>query len=247
MEHPISEGLLYAGKAGGDRREAAPSAATLWGRISGNHLRGNVRSSTFRKSLAAVLGAAGVSNSEDQLTAWMHAHLRVHPLPVPAADVARLEDELVSRARPPLNLAGLPRDESRSTLSRLRGLLSGGPRSSEPAPPTQPSPADADDAARSFDARLRADLDAILRAGYRPTTFQRMLSEHGAVETAKRLLGSPQVSDGFRWLWEHRLLRLSVENAVLAPGFEELFTDHERAVAEKRLRDAGFRVTDPGR
>ena len=60
-------------------------------------------------------------------------------------------------------------------------------------------------------------------------------------ETAKRLLASAQVSDGFRWLWEHQLLRLSVENAVLAPGFEELFTDHERAVAEQRLRDAGVR------
>ncbi len=68
-----------------------------------------------------------------------------------------------------------------------------------------------------------------------------MLSEYGAVETAKRLLAAPQVSDGFRWLWEHRLLRLSVENAVLGLGFEELFTDRDRTVATQRLRDAGFR------
>ncbi len=117
MGYPVAPGLLYAGKAGGHRREAAPSSATLWGRIAGNHPRGNARSSTFRKSLAAVLGAAGVAHSEDELTAWMHAHLRVHPLPVPSADVARLEDDLVARARPPLNLAGLPKDDARSALS----------------------------------------------------------------------------------------------------------------------------------
>jgi hypothetical protein len=97
------------------------------------------------------------------------------------------------------------------------------------------------DAARLFDARLRADLDAVLRAGYRPTILERMLSEHGAAETAKRLLASPQVSDGFRWLWEHQLLRLSGGNAVRAPDFEELFTDHEGAVAEHQLREASFR------
>jgi hypothetical protein len=77
MGHPVGAGLLYAGKAGGHRRDAAPSTATLWGRISGNHLRGNVRSSTLRQSLAAMLRAAGVADDEVALTRWMHEHLRV--------------------------------------------------------------------------------------------------------------------------------------------------------------------------
>jgi hypothetical protein len=70
-----------------------------------------------------VLGAADIVNSEEELTAWMHHYLRVTAVPVPTTDVARLEDELVARARPPLNLAGLPEDDARTALSRLRGLL----------------------------------------------------------------------------------------------------------------------------
>jgi hypothetical protein len=245
--HPVAPGLVYAGKAGGHRPDAVPSTATLWGRISGNHLRGNVRSSTLRRSLAALLRAAGLADDEDAVTRWMHEHLRVAVLPVASEDVASLEDELVAGAKPPLNLAGLPRDEARSALGRLRGLLRdpGAPR---PEPQTVESPAqeparpesDADDAARAFDRRIRSDLDAIVRAGYRPTQFQRMLSEHGAVGTAQRLLAASQISDGFRWLWEHRMLQHSVENAVLHDAFVALFSPDERSTAERRLRDAGF-------
>jgi hypothetical protein len=35
------------------------------------------------------------------------------------------------------------------------------------------------------------------------------------------------------------MLHLTVEKAVLDPEFQPLFTDQERAVAERRLRDAG--------
>jgi hypothetical protein len=170
----------------------------------------------------------------------MHEHLRVAVLPVASEDVAAQEDDLVALAKPPLNLAGLPRDEARSALGQLRGLLRGasGP-APEPSAPVAPDPR-IEDAARAFDRRLREDLAAILRAGYRPSQFQRMLCEHGAVGTAQRLLAVPQVSDGFRWLWEHRLLQHSVENAVLGGEFAVLFTPDERDTAERRLRDAGF-------
>jgi hypothetical protein len=67
-----------------------------------------------------------------------------------------------------------------------------------------------------------------------------MLSEHGAVGTAQRLLAAPQVSDGFRWWGEHRLLKHSVEHAVLGGEFAVLFTPDERNTAERRLRDAGL-------
>jgi hypothetical protein len=124
MGQPLRAGLLYAGKAGGERAGSSPSASTLWSRIAGNHLRGNVRSSTLRKSLAALLGAEGPRLSEADLTAWMLAHLRVSALPVPSARVAELEDELVAHADPPLNLAGVERSPARIALTRLRGLIS---------------------------------------------------------------------------------------------------------------------------
>lgn len=250
MGHPVSPGLLYAGKAGGHRREAAPSGATLWGRIAGNHLRGNVRSSTFRRSLAAVLRPAGLAKDEDALTRWMHEHLRVAVLPVPSEDVARMEDDLVARARPPLNLAGLPGDEGRSALGRLRGLLRGSSAARpEGAQPVDGAPSaddagpqtDVDEAARAFERRIRTDLDAIVRAGYRPSQFQRMLSEHGAVGSARWLLASPRLSDRFRWLWEHHMLQHSVENAVLDDAFDVLLAPDERSTAQDRLRDAGRR------
>lgn len=87
---------------------------------------------------------------------------------------------------------------------------------------------------------MRQDLDAIVRAGYRPTLFQRMLAEIGAVGAAQRLLAASTLSDGFRYLWEHRLLRHSIENAVLDDGFADLFSDQEKAVARQRLKDAGY-------
>ena len=135
MGHQVAAGLLYAGKAGGHRSSAAPSSSTLWGRVAGNHLRGNVGSSTFRRSLAALLTPAGNPVSEEAVTGWMHTHLKIAVLPVPSELVAKLENELVTRTDPPLNLAGAPRRPARSVLTRLRGSLSrSGAAAQEPRP-----------------------------------------------------------------------------------------------------------------
>ena len=239
MGHPVAAGLLYAGKAGGHRAGATPSTATLWGRVVGNHLRGNVRSSTFRQSLAALLGADGQPVTEDQLSTWMLAHLRVATLPVGSEDVARLEDQLVAQARPPLNLSGLARDEARGALSRLRSRLRGEPSARNPSASADERGTQVD-VVRALEQRVRTDLAAVLAAGYRPTIFQRMLAEHGAVGTARQLLAAPQMSGGFRWLWEHRMLRHAIEHAVLDEAFAPLFTAGELETAEQRLRDVGF-------
>jgi hypothetical protein len=48
--------LIYAGQAGAtSSRARVERSATLRSRISASHLKGNVRSSTFRKTLTAVL------------------------------------------------------------------------------------------------------------------------------------------------------------------------------------------------
>jgi hypothetical protein len=210
--------------------------------VAGNHLRGNVHSSTFRRSLAALLTSAGEQVDEEAISNWMQAHLRVAVLPVPGELVPALETRLVTRADPPLNLAGAASQPARAALSRLRGLLPrrGGPDAPPPSvaePDAKPAPAG--DALAAFERRVRQDVDAMVRSGYRPALFQRMLAESGAVGTAQRLLASSSVSDGFRYLWEHGMLRHSIEDAVLDDEFADLFTEEERAVARQRLFDAG--------
>jgi hypothetical protein len=76
--------------------------------------------------------------------------------------------------------------------------------------------------------------------GYTATRFAQMLGEHGGLRTAKMLLHSPTVSDGFTALWEARRLDLTVEFQVLRPEFGPLFDDNELETARRRLIDYGM-------
>lgn len=76
--------------------------------------------------------------------------------------------------------------------------------------------------------------------GYNATRFLQMISEQGGVATARQLLHSSQVSDGFTALWERHRLDLAVEAVVLRPEFDELFTDDEREIARQRLASYGY-------
>ena len=62
-----------------------------------------------------------------------------------------------------------------------------------------------------------------------------MLREHGGLETAHRLMQSPQVSDGLTELWLRGRKDLTVEALVLRPEYAELFSDDERRRAAERL------------
>jgi len=77
-------------------------------------------------------------------------------------------------------------------------------------------------------------------SGYNATVFLRMLSEHGGLGTARRLLSSSSVSAGFAALWERGRVDLTVENVVLREDFASLFTDEERDLARRRLAEYGF-------
>lgn len=77
------------------------------------------------------------------------------------------------------------------------------------------------------------------KEGYTPSYFLRMLSEHGGIETARRLINSDTPSEGFTRLWMMKRLDLTVEELVLQPDWESLFTDEERAKARKRLKEYG--------
>lgn len=76
--------------------------------------------------------------------------------------------------------------------------------------------------------------------GYTATRFLQMLSEHGGVATAKRLLGSGKHSDGLTRLWEEKRLDISMEATVLQKPWRQLFTDRELEMARKRLKELGY-------
>ena len=107
-------------------------------------------------------------------------------------------------------------------------------------PPTQaashPPPRDLVDA---FDqAMTQIYVQAKQQADYTATRFHQMLTEHGGVETARRLL--PQMSDGFTELWQRNRLDLTVEALVLQPRWASLFSGNELEMARGRLKECGW-------
>ena len=105
--------LIYAGQAGAtSTRSRRTRSATLRSRISANHLNGNVGSSTFRKSITAVLleplalrlsGPDRLDRtSNEAVTAWMRAHLRIVTAPYNDRDrLAEVEHAVLERIDPP--------------------------------------------------------------------------------------------------------------------------------------------------
>ncbi len=82
--------------------------------------------------------------------------------------------------------------------------------------------------AKIFENELR---DKMARAkkecGYNPTYFNRMLSEHGGLETAKILINKEILSgptEGFTRLFMLGRLDLTVEASVCDPNYSSLFT-----------------------
>ncbi|WP_017585964.1 GmrSD restriction endonuclease domain-containing protein [Nocardiopsis ganjiahuensis] len=81
-------------------------------------------------------------------------------------------------------------------------------------------------------------------ADYTASFFLGMISELGPLGTARKLLNSPAVSDGFANLWERGRLDLTVEALVLRSEFAPLFTEEELARARTRLEQFGYRFMD---
>lgn len=94
-----------------------------------------------------------------------------------------------------------------------------------------------------FDSAMRALYRrAKDEAGYTASYFLSMLAEHGALETARRLLAASSISDGFTALWERQRLDLTVEALALQPDFQSLFTDEELQIARRRLEQFGYQT-----
>jgi hypothetical protein len=132
LGHRVKEGLIYAGQTGATKWPSGTTGdATLRSRISRNHLRGNIRGSTLRRTLAAALrsplalvstGPGRIdSESERRLTAWIESHLEVAVYAFPNADaLIDLEHCVLAKLDPPLNLNGMGPTPVRVELARLR-------------------------------------------------------------------------------------------------------------------------------
>jgi hypothetical protein len=120
----IHPGLIYAGLAGATRWPSGRrSRNTLWSRLAGMHLGGRAEFSTFRRTLAALLRGplAMTHEDDDTLTHWMHDHLQVTPVPVHDPDtLGRIEEAILQRLDPPLNLRGMPTTPLRDIIRTRR-------------------------------------------------------------------------------------------------------------------------------
>jgi 5-methylcytosine-specific restriction protein A len=74
--------------------------------------------------------------------------------------------------------------------------------------------------------------------GYWAGYFLRSVKAHGGVDAARRLLRKPGLSRGLLKLASLDRLDLAMESVVLREEFRGLFTEEERAMAERHLVDA---------
>jgi hypothetical protein len=134
LRQRVRPGRIYAGQTGATKWPSGkPGRATLASRIGGNHLRGRISASTFRLTLAAALAdSLGLVSeasdldtaSEHRLSGWMREHLEVGVHRFPDRDaLADLEDHVLAKLDPPLNLDGMPPTPIRQSLSGQRRAL----------------------------------------------------------------------------------------------------------------------------
>jgi hypothetical protein len=92
---------------------------------------------------------------------------------------------------------------------------------------------------RELEVELHRLYDECSMLDYRPTRFLAMLREHGARETAYRILAGPDGHEGFTRVLMLGRTDLTVEAVVLDDRFRPLFSDEQRAVARRRLPARG--------
>ena len=82
---------------------------------------------------------------------------------------------------------------------------------------------------------------ALSETGYKATRFQQMLFKYKGLETARILLRSNTVSEGYTALWERRRLDLTVEATIMNnEKYHTLFTEEELEICRKRLREYDY-------
>lgn len=127
--------MLYVGQAGATKWPSGRrSSATLASRIGRQHIRGNARSSTFRRTISALLldqltlttagGGRLDRPSNGRVSSWIDDHLAVGIAPVDDRDtLGHVEQLVLEHLDPPLNLGQCVPSESRARLTQLRSGL----------------------------------------------------------------------------------------------------------------------------
>ena len=102
-----------------------------------------------------------------------------------------------------------------------------------------------DDLEQRLAERMLAAFNEAKRLKYNASRFFQMLSERGALPSARALLSgsADKVSDGFTAMWSLKRLDLTVEAICLDPIFKSLFTSGELLNARKRLENVGYLPT----
>jgi hypothetical protein len=131
----VLQPLVYAGQAGAtSTRSRKQGKSTLRSRVGGLHIRGNVKSSTFRRTLTAALRQPlrlrvvrpFILDPDDnaRLTQWIREHLWVNVQPYADRDtLAEAEAVILAALDPPLNIDGRHKTPLRIRLSALRTAL----------------------------------------------------------------------------------------------------------------------------
>jgi hypothetical protein len=77
---------------------------------------------------------------------------------------------------------------------------------------------------------------ALAEAEYNASRFLQMLYEHRGLETARILVRSTNVSEGYEALWRRGRLDLTVEAVIHDnPKWHSLFTEEDLAICVRRL------------
>ena len=130
--------LIYIGQAGATKWPSGrTSTASLRSRIKSNHIGGNIKSSTFRETIAAVLVAASYCavvaprklsrNDNHELSDWIKDHCRVNAVPFGDRDsLGRIEDAVLQEIDPPCNIENRHTNDFRERLDELRKALRAG-------------------------------------------------------------------------------------------------------------------------
>lgn len=82
---------------------------------------------------------------------------------------------------------------------------------------------------------------ALQECHYKATYFLKMVNDLGGLQTARILLHKRELSYGFEKLWECGCLHITMEALILKEPWEKLFTEEEKEIARKRLRDCGYK------
>lgn len=124
LEIGIEPGLIYAGQAGATKwPSGTQSANTLRKRVGQMHLRGRATGSTFRLTLASILGRPLEMRSLDdpKLSEWMLAHLSVSWWSTEDRDsLGQLEESVLLCLDPPFNLDHMGSTDIRKALRGRR-------------------------------------------------------------------------------------------------------------------------------